>query len=330
MALKLAINGFGRTGRLAFRSAFERGLEVEFVGVNRGSPQALAHLLKYDSVHGRFPLDVEVEEDGFRVGDQFVRVFQESDPSMLPWGDLGVDVVLESSGAFRDREGASKHLEAGARKVIIGAPAKNPDITIVLGVNEEKYDPERHHVVSNASCTTNCLAPVCKVLHEGFGLVKGFASTIHGYTNNQRLLDRSSKDLRRARAAALNIIPTSTGAAKALVEVLPELRGRVEAFAFRVPVPDVSLVELVAWLESDPSVEEVNEAFRRAARGPMKGVLDVCDEPLVSTDYIHNPHSAVVDSSETCVNGEAVRVVAWYDNEWGYSCRLVDLALKML
>ncbi len=329
MGIRVAINGFGRTGRLAFRSAFERGLDIEFVAVNRGDPAKLGHMLKYDSVHGRFPFNVEIGEDCFTVDGQEVKVLYESDPEKLPWKELGVDVVIESSDKYKDHEGASKHLKAGARKVIISAPAKNPDITVVLGVNDHLYDPEKHHIVSNASCTTNCLAPVAKVLNDEFGIVKGFMSTIHGYTSTQMILDRAAKDMRRARAAAVNIIPTSTGAAKAIKDVMPELDGKLDAMAFRVPVPDVSLIDLVVNLEKETSVEDVNAAFKDASEGAMKGILGYSDEPLVSTDYIHCPYSSTIDSIETRVMGNMVKVVSWYDNEWGYSSRLGDLSLRL-
>lgn len=329
MGIRVAINGFGRTGRLAFRSAFERGLDIEFVAVNRGDPEKLGHLLRYDSVHGRFPFDVEIGEDGFLVDGREVKVLYESDAEKLPWREMDVDVVIESSNQFKDREGASKHIKAGAKKVIISAPAKDPDITVVLGVNDHLYDPDRHHIISNASCTTNCLAPVAKVLNDEFGIVKGYMSTIHGYTSTQMILDRAAKDMRRARAAAVNIIPTSTGAAKAIKDVMPELDGKLDAMAFRVPVPDVSLIDLVVNLERETGVDEVNTAFKAASEGSMKGILGYSDEPLVSTDYIHNPYSSIIDSLETRVMGNMIKVLSWYDNEWGYSSRLVDLALRL-
>ncbi len=330
MGIRVAINGFGRTGRLAFRSAFERGLDLEFVAVNRGDPEKLAHLLKYDSVHGRFPYEVEVGDDGLFVEGQEVKVLYESDAERLPWKELDVDVVIESSGYYRDRESASKHLTAGAKKVLISAPAKNPDITVVMGVNDDKYDSGVHHIVSNASCTTNCLATVAKVLNDEFNIVNGFMSTIHGYTGTQMILDRAHKDMRRARSAAINIIPTSTGAAKALKDVMPELDGKLDAMAFRVPVPDVSLIDLVVNLEKDVTVDEVNRAYKAASDDSMKGILGYSDEPLVSTDYIGCSYSSIVDSLETRIIDNMVKVVAWYDNEWGYSSRLVDLAQKML
>jgi glyceraldehyde 3-phosphate dehydrogenase len=329
LVIRVAINGFGRTGRLALRSAFERELELEFVAVNRGDPDKLAHLLKYDSVHGRFPFDVDIKSDGFAIQGQDIKVFYESDAEKLPWRDLGVDVVIESSNKYRDREGASKHINAGAKKVIISSPAKNPDVTLVLGVNDQIYDPDKHHIISNASCTTNCLAPVAKVLNDGFGIFNGYMSTIHGYTSTQMILDRASKDMRRARAAAVNIIPTSTGAAKAISDVMPELEGKLDAMAFRVPVPNVSLIDLVVNLEKRTSINELNKLFKSSSDGPMKGILGYCDEPLVSTDFIHTSYSAVVDSLETRVKDNLAKVIAWYDNEWGYSSRLVDLTLML-
>jgi glyceraldehyde 3-phosphate dehydrogenase len=312
------------------RSAFERDLNIEFVAVNRGDPEKLGHLLKYDSVHGRFPFDVEIGKDNFMVDGQEVKVLYESEAENLPWKEMNVDVVIESSNKYKDREGASKHLKAGAKKVIISAPAKNPDATFVIGVNDDQYDPDKHHIISNASCTTNCLAPVVKVLNDRFGIVKGYMSTIHGYTSTQMILDRATKDLRRARAAALNIIPTSTGAAEAISEVMPELTGKLDAMAFRVPVPDVSLIDLVVNLEKETYADKVNDAFKVASEGSMKGILGYSKEPLVSTDYIHSPYSAIIDSLETRVMGDMAKVISWYDNEWGYSCRLVDLAVKII
>jgi glyceraldehyde 3-phosphate dehydrogenase len=312
------------------RSAFERDLNIEFVAVNRGDPEKLGHLLKYDSVHGRFPFDVEIGKDNFMVDGQEVKVLYESEAENLPWKEMNVDVVIESSNKYKDREGASKHLKAGAKKVIISAPAKNPDATFVIGVNDDQYDPDKHHIISNASCTTNCLAPVVKVLNDRFGIVKGYMSTIHGYTSTQMILDRATKDLRRARAAALNIIPTSTGAAEAISEVMPELAGKLDAMAFRVPVPDVSLIDLVVNLEKETYADKVNDAFKVASEGSMKGILGYSKEPLVSTDYIHSPYSAIIDSLETRAMGDMAKVISWYDNEWGYSCRLVDLAVKII
>ena len=329
MGVRVAINGFGRTGRLAFRSAFERGLDIEFVAINRGEPAKLGHLLKYDSVHGKFPLPVEITKDSLIVDGQEVKVLYESDPAKLPWKEMDIDVVIESSDKFKDREGASKHLEAGAEKVIISAPAKNPDITVVLGVNFEKYDPDKHSVISNASCTTNCLAPVAKVLNDEFGIANGFMSTIHGYTGTQMILDKADKDMRRARAAAVNIVPTSTGAAKAISEVIPELKGKLDANAYRIPIPDVSLIDLAVNLEYKTSVDEINAAFKKASTGSMKGILGYSDEPLVSSDYVHDPRSSIVDSLETRMMGNMAKILSWYDNEWGYSSRLGDLALKL-
>ncbi len=328
MAIRVAINGFGRIGRNVLRSAKKAGrTDLDFVAVNDLTDNGtLAHLLRYDSVHGRYPGTVEVTADGLRVDGDDLRVFAEREPSKLPWGDLGVDVVVESTGIFTARDKAAAHLEAGAKKVIISAPAKNEDITIVLGVNEDGYDPASHDVISNASCTTNCLAPVVKVLMESFGFRHGFMTTIHAYTNDQRILDLPHKDLRRARAAGLSMIPTTTGAAKATGLVIPEVKGRIDGIAIRVPTPDVSLVDLVAEVEKDTSVEEVNEAFRAAAGGPMQGVLGATDEPLVSVDFTGDPRSSIVDLKSThVIDGRLVKVLSWYDNEWGYSQRVVDL-----
>jgi glyceraldehyde 3-phosphate dehydrogenase len=284
--------------------------------------------LKHDSVHGRLPYEVKLEGDTIIVGGNRVKVFYESDPAVLPWRKLGVFLVIEASGKFRSREGASKHLSAGASKVLISAPSKDPDLTVVMGVNEHLYENERHHIVSNASCTTNCIAPVVKSLHENFGVESGFMSTVHAYTNTQTLLDRSQKDLRRARAAATNIIPTSTGAAAAIGQVIPELEGKIDGMAFRVPLANVSLVDFVGALEKQATVQEVNEALAKSAR-EMEGIMAYTEEPLVSSDFIHDPHSAIVDGSSTRVNRNLVKVLAWYDNEWGYACRLVDMAAKM-
>jgi glyceraldehyde 3-phosphate dehydrogenase len=329
MGAKVGINGFGRTGRLTFRAALELGLDLEFVAVNRGEAEAMAHLLKHDSVHGELPFTVEVEGDCIVVEGRELRVLYESDPGRLPWGDLGVGLVIEASGRFRDRAGASKHLEAGAEKILISAPARDPDLTVVIGVNDHLYDPERHVIVSNASCTTNCVAPVVKVLHDGFGVESGFMTTIHAYTNNQTLLDRAQRDLRRARNAATNLIPTSTGAAKTVGAVIPELNGRIDGMAFRVPVPAVSVVDFSGLLREGVSADEVNEAYRGASEGALEGVLDYTEEPLVSGDYVHNPFSAVVDGPLTWAKGRLVKVVAWYDNEWGYACRLAEMAERM-
>jgi glyceraldehyde 3-phosphate dehydrogenase len=328
MAIRAAINGFGRIGRNVLRSAKQSGqTDIDFVAVNDlTDANTLAHLLKYDSVHGRYPGTVDVSDNGLVVDGDEIRVLSERDPSALPWADLEVDIVIESTGIFRDHVGASKHREAGAKKVIISAPAKNEDITIVLGVNQHAYEPENHHIISNASCTTNCLAPVVKVLSDEFGFRHGLMTTIHAYTNDQRILDLPHEDLRRARAAAMSMIPTTTGAAKATGLVLPEVLGRIDGMAIRVPTSDVSLVDLVSELEKDVSEEDVNAAFQAAADGPMKGVLGVSHEPLVSIDYTGNPHSSVVDALSTAVmDGRMVKVLSWYDNEWGYSSRVVDL-----
>ena len=328
MAIRVAINGFGRIGRNVLRSAKQAGnTDIDFVAVNDlTSPETLAHLLKYDSVHGRYPGSVEVSEGGLLVDGDEIKVYSERDPAALPWSDLGVDVVIESTGIFRDHAGASKHIEAGAKKVIISAPGKNEDITIVLGVNQDQYDPANHHIISNASCTTNCLAPVVKVLSDEFGFRHGLMTTIHAYTNDQRILDLPHSDLRRARAAAMSMIPTTTGAAKATGLVLPEVQGRIDGMAIRVPTADVSLVDLVAELEKDVTEEEVNAAFQAAADGPMAGVLGVSNEPLVSIDYTSDPRSSTVDALSTAVmDGRMVKVLSWYDNEWGYSSRVVDL-----
>ncbi|MDH5590668.1 MAG: type I glyceraldehyde-3-phosphate dehydrogenase [Gemmatimonadota bacterium] len=329
MGIRVAINGFGRIGRNVLRSAKQSGTtDIDFVAVNDlTDPGTLAHLLKYDSVHRRFPGTVEVVDGGLRVDGDDIRVFSERDPGQLPWGELGIDVVVESTGLFTKRDAAAKHLEAGARKVIISAPAKGEDITVVLGVNHEQYDPKSHHVISNASCTTNCLAPVVKVLLERFGFRRGLMTTVHAYTNDQRILDLPHSDLRRARAAAMSMIPTTTGAAKATSLVLPEVEGKLDGMAMRVPTADVSVVDLVAELESDTTAEEINAAFREAAEGKLAGILGVCDEPLVSVDFTGNPHSSVVDALSTAVmDGRMVKVLSWYDNEWGYSTRVVDLA----
>ncbi len=330
MGVKVAVNGFGRTGRLALRAAMEKGSPLEFVAVNRGDAASLGHLLKYDSVHGRAPFTVEWDEENIYVDGKPVRVLYESDAEKLPWRELGVEIVIEASDQYRSKEAASKHLKAGAEKVLVAAPGKNMDCTVVLGVNEGVYDRERHSVVSNASCTTNCLATVAKVLHDGYGIESGFMSTIHAYTNAQTLLDKHSKDLRRARAGALSIIPTSTGASKAIGEVMPELKGRLDGLAFRVPTPDVSLVDLVVNLERRASVDEINASFKASSEGAMKGIMGYSEEPLVSVDYVHSPYSSVVDASETRANDRMAKILAWYDNEWGYCSRLVDVAEMML
>jgi len=329
LGVKVAINGFGRTGRLAFRAALEKGSDLEFVAVNRGDAKTLGLLLKYDSVHGRLPCSVEVDGDTIVVDGKSLKVLYESDAEKLPWTSMNVDLVIETSNKYRDREGASKHLNAGASKVLIGAPGKNPDVTIVMGVNDGDYDKANHHIISNASCTTNCIAPVAKILNDNYGIEAGFLSTIHAYTNTQVLLDRSNKDLRRARAAAMNIIPTTTGAAKAISDVLPELKGKLDGMAFRVPTPNVSLVDFVVNLSKKASVDDINSRFKEASEGSMKGILGYSDEPLVSSDYNHSTYSSIFDSLETRVNGNMVKVLAWYDNEFGYACRLIDLAEKL-
>ena len=330
MGLKVGINGFGRIGRNILRAALGKK-ELDFVAVNDlTDTKTLAHLLKYDSILGNLPHDVTASGDTITVGGDSFKVLSVRDPGQLPWKDLGVDVVFESTGLFTDREKAQLHLNAGAKKVVITAPAKKPDLTLVLGVNADKYDPATHHIISNASCTTNCLAPFAKVLHEQFGIVRGWMTTIHSYTNDQQLLDLPHKDLRRARAAALSMIPTTTGAASAVGEVLPELKGRLDGIAMRVPTANVSVVDLVAQLNKKTSAEEVNAAFRAAAAGPLKGILHVEDAPLVSIDFRGNPHSSIVDSAYTKVmDGDFVKVMSWYDNEWGYSSRCVDLAILL-
>jgi glyceraldehyde 3-phosphate dehydrogenase len=334
MSVRVAINGFGRVGRAAFRSAYESGADIEWIAVNDlAEPEVLAHLLRHDSVYGPFPGRVESDEVALVVDGRRIPAFAEADPADLPWAELGVDVVIEATGRFRARADAAKHLEAGARKVIITAPGKDSDVTVVLGVNfAEAYDPDRHAIVSNASCTTNCLAPVAKVLHDGIGIRHGLMTTIHAYTGDQRLVDMPHKDLRRARAAATNIVPTTTGAAKAIGLVIPELEGKLQGFAARVPVPTGSLVDLTIEAERDTTVEEINALFAEAAAGgPLAGILAYSEEPLVSTDVIKSPFSAVFDAGlTTVIGGTQVKVVAWYDNEWGYSTRLVELAEQVL
>ena len=326
MPIKVGINGFGRIGRNMLRASSGSG--IEFVAVNDiTDARTLAHLLKYDSVLGVFPGDVQSTSDTIIVDGHPIKVLAAKDPGELPWKDLGVEIVVESTGKFTKRPDVVKHIEkGGARKVIVSAPATDPDVTIVMGVNERIYDPTKHHILSNASCTTNCLAPVVKVLHELAGVEKGFMTTIHSYTNDQKILDAPHKDLRRARAAAVAQIPTTTGAAKAVGIVLPELKGKVDGIAIRTPTPDVSLVDFVAVVQKPAPAEVVNEAFKTAAAGPLKGILDYTDEPLVSVDFLHNPHSAIVDGLSTkVIDGHLVKILAWYDNEWGYSCRLIDL-----
>jgi glyceraldehyde 3-phosphate dehydrogenase len=325
--IRVGINGFGRIGRNVFRAMMNHP-QLEVVAVNDLTDAGtLAHLLKFDSVHGRFPGEVSATDRGFSVDGREVRVFAERDPAVIPWGELGVEIVVESTGRFTKREDAAKHLRDSVKKVIISAPAKGEDITVVMGVNHEQYDPSSHHVISNASCTTNCLAPVAKVLHEAFGIRRGLMTTVHAYTNDQQILDLPHKDLRRARAAGESIIPTTTGAAKAVALVLPELKGKLNGFAMRVPVKNVSVVDLVAELEREVTADEVNTTLKRAAEGPLKGILAYSEEPLVSVDYNGDPHSSTVDALSTMVmEGNMVKVVAWYDNEWGYSNRVVDLA----
>jgi glyceraldehyde 3-phosphate dehydrogenase len=331
MSVTVGINGFGRIGRLVARVLLGDRPDVQVVAVNDLTDAAtLAHLFKYDSVHGTFPGKVSSDPSTLRVGDREIRVLQEKDPRDLPWRDLGVDVVIESTGLFTKRDDAARHLEAGAAKVIISAPSKDPDVTIVLGVNDDAYDPQVHHVISNASCTTNCLAPVAKVLLDSFGFESGTMTTIHAYTNDQPTVDFPHKDLRRARAAAVSIIPTTTGAARAVGVVIPELKGRVDGYALRVPVPDGSVVDLTALLTSRPSASEVNDALKAAAEGPMKGILGFCEDPIVSSDVIHDSRSSIVDAALTYKSGDLIAVVSWYDNEWGYSCRTADLVTRVL
>jgi glyceraldehyde 3-phosphate dehydrogenase len=329
MAIRVGINGFGRIGRNVVRAAVRMGVkDLDFVAVNDiTDTKTLAHLFKYDSVHGRYPGTVEAGPDGLHIDGKLVKVLAERDPAKLPWKDLSVDLVLESTGRFTDREQAAAHLTAGAKKVVISAPAKKEDITIVVGVNDAKYDPAKHHVISNASCTTNCLVPVVKVILDRFGFVSGFMTTVHSYTNDQQILDLPHKDLRRARAAALSIIPTTTGAAKATSLVLPEVKGKIDGVSLRVPTPDVSVVALSCVVEKPATVEAVNDAFRQAAaKGPLTGILEVSDEPLVSVDYIGNLASSTVDLLSTnVVNGTLVNVTSWYDNEMGYSARCADV-----
>ncbi|MCS7124721.1 MAG: type I glyceraldehyde-3-phosphate dehydrogenase [Candidatus Bathyarchaeota archaeon] len=327
MPIRVAINGFGRIGRLLYRAAIERKAKIDFVAVNDVTDaKTLAHLLKYDSVHGPFPGEVQVKENSMIVNGKELKVLTQKDPALLPWKDLDVYLAVESTGLFTDRANASKHLQAGAKKVLISAPAENPDITIVLGVNHDKYDHNNHHIISNASCTTNCVAPVAKVLHENFGIKAGLMTTAHAYTNDQRVHDLVHRDLRRARAAALNIIPTTTGAARAAGLVLTELKGKLDGLALRVPVPNVSITDLTVVLEKNVTKEEVNEAFKKAAEGPLKGILAYTEEPIVSSDVNHTSYSAVVDGLSTMVvGGNLVKVLAWYDNEWGFSCRMVEL-----
>jgi glyceraldehyde 3-phosphate dehydrogenase len=329
MSIRVGINGFGRIGRLFFRAARERDLTI--VGINDlTDARTLAHLLRYDSVHGIYRDEVEGRDGGIVVDGAEIPVSMERDPANLRWRDLGAQIVVESTGHFVDREGASKHLAAGAERVIISAPAKDPDVTVVLGVNTDAYDPDRHRIVSNASCTTNCLGPVAKVLHDEYGIERGWMTTIHSYTNDQVILDFPHRDLRRARAASMSMIPTSTGAARAIGLVMPELKGKLDGYAMRVPTADVSAVDLSVQLARSTDADSINAAIKRAAEGPLKGILQYCDEPLVSVDFVGNPHSSILDAANTKLMGENfAKVLSWYDNEWGYSCRLVDLALLM-
>jgi len=332
MAIRVGINGFGRIGRNFFRASLERESDFEIVAANDlGDLQTMAHLLKYDSNLGPLQGDVELVDGGIRACGKEIKLLSERDPSALAWGDLGVDVVLESTGFFTKREEAQKHLDAGAKKVVISAPATDPDLTVVLGVNDDRYDSNSHHIVSNASCTTNCVAPLAKVLHDSFTVEQGFMTTIHAYTNDQRILDLPHEDIRRARAAAINLIPTSTGAARAIGLVLPDLKGKVDGMSMRAPVPTGSVTDLVCRVGRETSVDEVKEAFHAAANaGSLKGYLQYMEDPIVSTDIQRSPYSCVFDAELTMVNGSLVKVFGWYDNEWGYSCRLVDLMGKLL
>jgi glyceraldehyde 3-phosphate dehydrogenase len=330
MSTKIAINGFGRIGRLILRAIAKRGSDLEVVAVNDLTDAAtLAHLLKYDSIHGVWPGPIGHTEDSLVFEGKTIRVLSASNIGLLPWRELGVDVVVESTGLYTDRAKAALHLDQGAKKVIISAPAKDPDITVVMGVNDADYDSSRHHIISNASCTTNCLAPVAKVLVDSFGIEQGFMTTVHAYTNDQRILDLPHKDLRRARAAALSVIPTSTGAARAIGLVIPDLKGKLDGYALRVPVPDGSVVDLSVTLEREATVEEINTAMKEAAQGALAGVLEYTEEPIVGADVVGNPHSAVFDSALTMVMGRQAKVVVWYDNEWGFSNRMVDLCGRL-
>jgi glyceraldehyde 3-phosphate dehydrogenase len=327
---RVGINGFGRIGRNFFRAHLERGGDFEIVAINDlGDAKTMGHLLKYDSVLGQLDEDVTVGEGVIKAGQAELKVLSERDPANLPWRELDVELVLESTGLFTKREGAHKHLDAGARKVVISAPATEPDITIVLGVNDDAYDPERHHIISNASCTTNCVAPLAKVLHDEFTIEQGFMTTIHAYTNDQQILDLPHKDLRRARAAAVNLIPTTTGAARAIGVVMPDLKGKVDGISVRAPVPVGSITDLVVGLGRDAGVDEINAAYRSAAGGALDGILRYTDDPLVSTDIVHSQYSCIFDSDLTMANGRMAKVFGWYDNEWGYSCRLVDVVAKI-
>ncbi|WP_121746422.1 type I glyceraldehyde-3-phosphate dehydrogenase [Streptomyces sp. E2N166] len=329
MTIRVGINGFGRIGRNYFRALLEQGADIEIVAVNDlGDTATTAHLLKYDTILGRLPYEVSHTEDTITVGDKTIKVLAERNPADIPWGELGVDIVIESTGIFTKKADAEKHIAGGAKKVLISAPAKDEDVTIVMGVNQDKYDAANHHVISNASCTTNCVAPMAKVLDENFGIVKGLMTTVHAYTNDQRILDFPHKDLRRARAAAENIIPTTTGAAKATALVLPQLKGKLDGMAMRVPVPTGSVTDLVLELGREVTKEEVNAAFQKAAEGELKGILEYTEDPIVSSDIVNAPASCTFDSSLTMVqDGKNVKVIGWYDNEWGYSNRLVDLTV---
>ena len=332
MSVKVGINGFGRIGRNFFRAARKQNADIEIVAVNDlGDAKTMAHLLKYDSVLGPLGEDVEASEGAIRVGDAEIRLLNEKDPSALPWKDLGVEVALESTGIFTKRDGAQKHLDAGAEKVVISAPATDPDVTLVLGVNDDEYDRESHRIVSNASCTTNCVAPVAKVLHDAWGIQSGFMTTIHAYTNDQRILDLPHKDLRRARAAAINLIPTSTGAAKAIGVVIPELKGVVDGVSIRAPVPTGSITDLVVTVGSEVTRDEENARFEEVAdSGPFEGILRYSTDALVSSDIVGDSYSSILDADQTMAKGSMVKVMSWYDNEWGYSCRLVDLVQRLL
>jgi len=326
VTVRVGINGFGRIGRNFFRAAQASGADIQIVAANDlGDVKTMAHLLKYDSILGRFPDEVTVVDDGIKVGGNTLKILAEKDPAQLPWKDLGVDVVVESTGFFTDATKAKGHIDGGAKKVIISAPAKNEDFTVVLGVNDGAYDPANHHIISNASCTTNCLGPMAKVLHDEFGIVKGLMTTIHAYTQDQNLQDAPHKDLRRARAAALNMVPTSTGAAKAIGLVLPELKGKLDGFAMRVPLPTGSATDLTFEAGRETTADEVNAAMKTAAEGPLKGYLSYTEDPIVSSDIVSDPHSCIFDAGMTKVIGNQVKVIGWYDNEWGYSSRLVDL-----
>jgi len=330
--IRVGINGFGRIGRNFLRAQLERGGDFEIVAANDlGDTHTMAHLLKHDSVLGNLKVPVEAGDGFIRVGGNEIKFTSEMDPAALPWEELGVDVAIESTGKFNKRDGAQKHLDAGAKKVVISAPATDPDITLVLGVNDREYDPEKHNIVSNASCTTNCIAPVAKVLHEAYGIERGFMTTIHAYTNDQKILDFPHKDLRRARAAAINLIPTSTGAARAIGIVLPDLKGKVDGMSMRAPVPTGSIVDFAVQItKGSPTVDDVNELFRsKADTGDLEGILQYTDEPIVSSDIVNSSYSSIFDSGLTMVNGNLVKVFSWYDNEWGYSCRLVDLVAKI-